>query len=151
MESNSYLALAQRDLQNARELFYVTSTGYNLVARLAQQGVEKMMKHFIEKLSHEDFIPLLGTHNTVRLYNAILSLGLIAENRAHRKELLLLKNYYFDTNYPGENYIEIDRETAQEALDFATMFVDMLLVADQPVEDAPTTKNNSPSDTFTMG
>ena len=148
MESNSYLALAKRDLQNAQELFQVTSTGYNLVARLAQQGAEKIMKHFIEKLSHEDFIPLLGTHNTVRLYNAILSLGMIPENRAHRKELLLLKNYYFDTNYPGENYIEIDYETAKEALDFATMFVEMLLEAGQTLEDTGNIRKNQPSDVF---
>jgi len=126
MENNSYLALAKRDLFNAQELFGVTTTGYNVVARLSQQAVEKAMKHSIEEQGNEKYFPLLSTHNTARLYDAIVTLGIIEENRADKKEMLLLKNYYYDTNYPGENYIEIDRETAEEALAFAGEFMEKM-------------------------
>ena len=127
MGNNSYLALAKRDLQNAKELFDVTTTGYNLVVRLSQQAVEKIMKHFIEELGFEKFRPLLSSHNTVSLYSAILELGVLSEDFATKREMIILKSYYFDTDYPGENYIEIDRHSAKDALNFAQGFVDEIL------------------------
>lgn len=90
---------------------------YNRNAILCEQVVEKLLKHLVERYCFkEDYSALLKGHNLVKLYKAILednidlhlSLGM----------LRTLKDYYFDANYPGDNFILITKDELLEAYRF---------------------------------
>ncbi len=80
-----------------------------------KQAVEKALKNVIEmKGSSEDHLKLLTTHNVQRLYHVAMELSGAPIDRSMSRLCSALRNYYYDTNYPGENYVDIDE---REALD----------------------------------
>ena len=111
----SYLEYSNRDLKYARDMFGLKN--FDPCGRFCQQSVEKRMKHFIETNGTNGDILLLHTHNLVKLYNKVCALAGVTPDRATRGDLYQLTMYYFDTNYPSEDNIELTHEMAQEALE----------------------------------
>jgi HEPN domain-containing protein len=109
----TYRDLALRDLQSAKIM--LDAGIYNNAARFCQQYVEKIFKEKIQKSGTEDGDRfLLHTHKLSKLARRCEDLSSI---KFSKDEIILfneLTNYYFDTNYPGDEYMEIDEETASD-------------------------------------
>ena len=88
---------------------------YNNAVRFCQQYVEKLFKHRIHLTGSDDGdFELLHSHRIQRLASRC---GQLAGIEFDKDELLLfsdLTSYYYDTNYPGSEYVEIDEETAKK-------------------------------------
>ena len=113
----TYKQIADRDLKDAETL--LTAGSFSSAGRFAQQAVEKSLKHFIDINGDTNDIPLLTTHNTVRLYEKVVELGGLEHNKEYKKMMLILKSYYYDTNYPSDDFRELDEEEATDAVNFA--------------------------------
>jgi HEPN domain-containing protein len=121
-EVGSYLYIAERDLKDAYHLFDVKS--YSTCGRLCEQAAEKALKHFIHMKGSSADYKLLQIHKPLRLYAKCTeyNLGL----NLTKEEMFVLGNldsYYYDTNYPGNAYFELEEEDAKSALALAEVIV----------------------------
>ena len=123
----TYQHLSSRDLNDAQVLLKARS--YSSAGRFAQQAVEKKLKQYIEDNGDTSDIGLLSTHNTTKLYDRVVDLGGLVKNKDHRTMMAVLKDYYYDINYPGENSRELDEEEAAEAVKFADEFIKFITPA----------------------
>lgn len=114
MAQITYLELSKRDYKFAKDM--MQHNNYNPCGRFCQQSVEKRLKHYIEQNGDGQDIGLLGTHNLRKIYERVCKLANISVDRAMRTALVELTSYYYDTNYPGESYIELTKEDATFAL-----------------------------------
>lgn len=111
--SYSYRGLATEDLLAAQEL--LKAKLYNHAVRLCQQYVEKVLKQclFTHGTDEADLY-LLHTHKIVRLAERCAQLCNIEFTFDEIAFFRELSDYYFDTNYPGENYIRVSESKANE-------------------------------------
>ncbi len=108
---NNYKDLALYDLKSAKANYEFEL--WNKVGRECQQVCEKYIKHFLLEhhlLSEE----LERTHNLKKLLKTIEDY-----NKELYKSLSIVGDYYFETNYPGDNFIVLDKDMADEALQIA--------------------------------
>jgi len=107
----SYKELALYDMK-ALEISHKYEL-WNKVGRESQQVCEKYIKHYLQEnhLLSED---LEKTHNLKRLLRAITEY-----DRNLYRQLSVITGYYYETNYPSENYIELDKELADDAIEIA--------------------------------
>jgi len=87
---------------------------YNHAARFCQQYIEKLLKEciHIHCVTDEDIF-LLRSHRLSKLATRCkehTGIKFSAQEILYFRELT---DYYFDTNYPGANYLEIDQEEAE--------------------------------------
>ena len=128
MASISYLEYSNRDMKYAHDMF--SCKNYDPCGRFCQQSVEKRLKHFIEQHGTVDDVRLLQLHSLVKLYYKVCEISGCGIDRIIRGELHQLTTYYFDTNYPAEENIELTEEMAIEAIEIAVKvnsWVDSLL------------------------
>ena len=109
----SYAYIAKKDLQASIEMY---RTGmYNHFARLCQQFVEKIFKDILENNSqNKEHIILLHSHKIHRLSQAISETTGIVFSKSDNLYFRTLTDYYFDINYPNEDYLEIEEQEAVE-------------------------------------
>jgi len=115
---SNYKDLALEDLKAAKALFHFDM--WNKVGRECQQVCEKYIKHFLSSrhlLSNE----LERTHNLRKLFMAVPE-----RDKDLSKDLVIVSNYYFETNYPGDNFIRLDKEMAEEAIKTAKALIKYL-------------------------
>ena len=108
---NSYKELAHYDMKKVKASYAFKL--WNGVGRDCQQACEKYLKHYLQEsnlLTKE----LSRTHNLPKLLKAIPNY-----DKEMCKKLSIIYNYYFDTNYPGDNFIELNKEEADEAVEIA--------------------------------
>ena len=68
MIKNTYLDIAENDLQYLESLLEIKSTFYNQLAVQCQQVAEKFLKGYLDKISvDEDASDLLRKHNIKKL------------------------------------------------------------------------------------
>lgn len=107
MKMNNYLSLAKNDMEAAKHLINIAPQN---VPSLCQQALEKILKHYITELVFLEDVSVLKSHSlkklarTTNIYN--LNNYLI--------DLTDLTDYYFDTRYPGESFIEISIDEANK-------------------------------------
>ena len=121
MATLTYKYLGDRDLSDAKVL--LQSGSASMTSRLVQQSVEKNLKQFIEDNGDTEDLVLLSIHNTVKLYDKVVSLSGLDYNKDDRKMMSVLRDYYYDLNYPGEECMEISPDEAKEAVEFATRLI----------------------------
>lgn len=114
MNINSYYQLAKNDylfLQSAKH-----SKLYNNIAVQAQQTVEKYLKHLVYTfcVDHRESLRALKSHSLVKLNNILIESGIDLE--LSKGDLAILKDYYYDAKYPGDNFIVVTKEDADHAL-----------------------------------
>ncbi len=114
MNINSYYLLARNDylfLQSAKN-----SKLYNNIAVQAQQIVEKYLKHLVYTfcIDHHESLRALRSHSLVKLNSILLESGIDLE--LSKGDLAILKDYYYDAKYPGDNFIVVSKEDAEHAL-----------------------------------
>ena len=128
MASISYLEYSNRDMKYAKDMFSLEN--YDPCGRFCQQSIEKRLKYYIEQKGTTDDLRLLHTHTLARLYYRVCQLAGLEIDKIMRGDLYQLTTYYFDTNYPCEENVELTQEMAEEALDIAVKvnnWVDSLL------------------------
>jgi len=126
----SYRGLGNRDLADAKILLKHGGSP-SAAGRLIQQAVEKHLKQAIEESGNINLLPLLKVHNTIKLYDRVVELGLLKLNKDDRKMMSVIKDYYYDLNYPGENNMELTLEEAEEAWAFAERVINELVKLDE--------------------
>jgi len=115
MAKISYLELSNRDYEYASQMYNLDY--YNPCGRFCQQSVEKRLKHFINIKGNSSDLRKFSTHNLRVLYQRVCSLLSQATDRQTELELANLSDYYFDTNYPNDNFLELSKENAQKSLE----------------------------------
>lgn len=85
------------------------------VTALAAQSVEKFLKHLlIVKLNRVAGDPLLSTHNLRLIIDELILTYPSLKNL--RSDIVVLKDYYYTQRYPNDNYINVTKELADEAI-----------------------------------
>jgi len=122
MNSNySYIDIARTDLAAAHEMLKVGM--YNHAVRLCQQYIEKLMKECIHRNGGtEADLFLLHTHRLAKLSTRCEEIANVKFSDAEKLFLRTLTDYYFDTNYPGENYNEVTANEATQAYEQTRAF-----------------------------
>lgn len=115
---NSYFGMAENDrlfakggMRTCEELGV-----YNSVASISSQSAEKYLKAIVERAFTEDTTELnalLHTHNLRALYRKVVSRY---ELQVTSKDCVWIGGFYYDTRYPGDNFIVVTKEECEEAL-----------------------------------
>lgn len=124
---NSYLAIAEKDLEAANGLKEMAL--YNQSAKLYQQFIEKSFKHIIDCNTGtilESDINLLKTHNLVRLAQRVENITGISFGKEDMFWLRIVKDYYFEVGYPGDDFIEITKEQIDDLSFWVTGFAKVI-------------------------
>lgn len=115
MIENSYLAIAQNDLEYLESVMASGSTFYNQLAVQCQQVAEKYLKGYLDRLLvNEDVSDLLRKHNMKRIASLLnerypgLDLDTIG--------LAYLTDFYFDARYPGDDFYSVSRADFEKCL-----------------------------------
>ena len=122
MATLSYSELGNRDLADSKILL-LHGGSPSAAGRLIQQAVEKNLKQAIENSGDIALLPFLQIHNTIKLYDKVVELGRLTFDKSDRKMMSVIKDYYYDLNYPGENNMELNHEEASEAWNFADRII----------------------------
>jgi len=113
--NNNYYDIAEEDLLEAEDRF--AAGRYNKCAHWCQQAGEKYLKYIlVNKLGITDDAAI-SDHNLKRILDRINRDGKILIIPA--AALFALTNYYTKARYPGEGFVEVDKETASELLEHA--------------------------------
>lgn len=120
--SHSYAIIASKDMEVAGDMLRLGH--YNYFVRLCQQYVEKILKEVVCRLGDgEEYVSALNTHNLFRISQKVTKLTEISFSKDEQLLFRSLTEYYFDTNYPGENYFEVSEEEALGVCADMKMFV----------------------------
>jgi HEPN domain-containing protein len=106
----TYKKIAEEDFESAKKL--IGFEMWNNAGQLLQQACEKQLKGWLEENNKLD-ISLARTHNLRKLLREI---GGYAED--FYKNATLVENYYFDTKYPGDDYLELNEQDIDTAVVF---------------------------------
>lgn len=106
-DNNNYLYLAKSDLKSAE---YLVNINPQTVPSLCTQAIEKILKHYIIEYGYlnEENLKYMKGHNLKKLARTT-DLDCIEPYIVYLTDLT---DYYFDTSYPGETYIDITYEDA---------------------------------------
>ncbi len=107
----TYRDYAEDDLKEAKIL--VQYKMWNKVGRASAQCVEKILKYHLEQ-NHLLTEELSRTHNSKKLLQASGS-----NDIELRKKVALVTDYYFTTNYPGDDSYDLDETLALESIAIA--------------------------------
>jgi HEPN domain-containing protein len=114
----TYRELAEDDFKGAKRL--ADYEMWNLAGQHLQQACEKQLKSWLEENNKLSLI-LARTHNLRKLLREI---GGYEED--FYKTAALVENYYFDTKYPGDDFIELTKEDVDVAVEFYDKLIDFL-------------------------
>lgn len=115
MIKNTYIDIAENDLQYLESVLQTGSTFYNQLAVQCQQVAEKFLKGYLDKLLlEEDISDLLRKHNMKKMasklneWNPELNLDTIG--------LAYLTDFYFDARYPGDDFYTVSKDEFEKCL-----------------------------------
>jgi len=106
----TYKEIADDDFKGAKGLADLEM--WNLAGQLLQQACEKRLKGWLEENNKLD-AALSRTHNLRKLLREI---GGYEDD--FYKTAALVENYYFDTKYPGDDYIDLNKSDIDAATEF---------------------------------
>lgn len=114
---NSYYGMSENDYSFAKNsLATCESLGnYNVIASLCAQAEENFLKAMVEVAFDNDSesIQLLHSHNLRAIYNEVIQkYDLLVTSR----DCKWLGDFYFDARYPGDNFVIVNRNDAEECL-----------------------------------
>ena len=118
MVKNDYYSIACNDYKYL--LRNLDSDFYNNMAVACQQICEKALKSILVYVN-PDIKSVINSHNLRQIYNAInIDKKVINLDIA---KLSLLKDYYFEVRYPGDNFTNVSKEEFEMAY---TTLIDVL-------------------------
>ena len=117
----TYKELAEDDFKGAKAM--VEFELWNLAGQHLQQACEKRLKSWLEENNKLDAV-LARTHNLRKLLREI---GNYKED--FYKTAALVENFYFDTKYPGDDYLDLTKQDIEAAISFYNDLIDFLSCA----------------------
>jgi len=126
-EIGSFLYIAQKDLARAKLMH--NARDYSAAGRFCEQSVEKCLKSYIERHGNSSDYRLMALHKPRRLYERCLELGWPELPDKDVAVLSKLADYYYDTNYPGNSYFELNEAQSEEALELTEKICEMFCEA----------------------
>ena len=115
MIKNSYLDIAQNDLEYLESVLQTGSTFYNQLAVQCQQVAEKYLKGYLDKwMVDEDVSDLLRKHNMKKIAATLNE----KEPRLQLDTtgLAYLTDFYYDARYPGDDFYTVSKEEFEKCL-----------------------------------
>ena len=116
---NSYYQIGYDDYLYARDSMPLCKriNNYNSVVGILAQSAEKLMKEIIEVQFADDSscIAILKTHNLRVLVNKIKER--YPDCGLDSVECKWLGDFYYDARYPGDNFVVVNEEDANQALE----------------------------------
>jgi len=123
-EIGSFMYISDKDAVRAKIMF--NNNDFSACGRFCEQSVEKSLKAYISEYGEDIDMALLYLHKPFRLYERCCELGLENFNKDTALDLAHFDDYYYGTNYPGENYFELTKEQAEEALKIMELINEMV-------------------------
>jgi len=114
----TYKEIAEEDFKGAKRL--ADCEMWNLAGQHLQQACEKQLKNWLEENNKLD-VTLARTHNLRKLLREIGDYG-----EGFYKTAALVENYYFDTKYPGDDYIDLTKQDIDSAIEFYNELINFL-------------------------
>ena len=116
MIKNTYIDIAQNDLEYLESVLETGSKFYNQLAVQCQQVAEKFLKGYLDRLDvEEDISDLLRKHNMKKTASKLN--GLYPELKLDTIGLAYLTDFYFDARYPGEDFYSVTKEEFEKCLE----------------------------------
>ena len=116
MIKNTYIDIAQNDLDYLESVLETGSKFYNQLAVQCQQVAEKFLKGYLDRLDvEEDISDLLRKHNMKKIASKLN--GLYPELKLDTSGLAYLTDFYFDARYPGEDFYSVTKEEFEKCLE----------------------------------
>lgn len=115
MIKNTYLDIAENDLQYLESLLKIESTFYNQLAVQCQQVAEKFLKGYLDKIFvDEDVSDLLRKHNMKKIASRLNEIK--PELDLDTIGLAYLTDFYFDARYPGDDFYTVTKDDFEKCL-----------------------------------
>lgn len=115
MIKNTYLDIAENDLQYLESILAMGSTFYNQLAVQCQQVAEKFLKGYLDKLLvDEDVSDLLRKHNMKKIASKLNEVR--PELKLDTVGLAYLTDFYYDARYPGDDFYTVTKEEFEKCL-----------------------------------
>ena len=116
MIKNTYIDIAQNDLEYLESVLETGSKFYNQLAVQCQQVAEKFLKGYLDRLDvEEDISDLLRKHNMKKIASKLN--GLYPELKLDTIGLAYLTDFYFDARYPGKDFYSVTKEEFEKCLE----------------------------------
>lgn len=128
MSSLSYFDIAMKSYSNIDKQFHLAEemNWYNLFAAECAQIIEKMLKGILSLLElPEDTSPHIFDTHSLQVLTRILHS--IYPNTINVQNAAWLSDYYFDTKYPGDTFVEVSKYDAEQILSITRDLADNLI------------------------
>lgn len=139
MSSMSYFDIAMRSYSNIDKQFHLAEEmgWYNLFAAECAQIIEKMLKGIlsISKLPENTSPHILDIHSLQVLTRTLHS---IYPNTINAQNASWLSDYYFDTKYPGDNFVEVSKYDAEQILSITKDLAENLIALYNSINNTKT-------------
>lgn len=115
MIRNTYIDIAENDLQYLESVLKTGNTFYNQLAVQCQQVAEKFLKGYLDRtVLEEDVSDLLRKHNMKKIASKLndMNPGLKLDTVG----LAYLTDFYFDAHYPGDDFYTVSKEEFEKCL-----------------------------------
>ncbi len=115
MIKNTYLDIAENDLQYLESVIAMGNTFSNQLAVQCQQIAEKYLKGYLDKIFvDEDVVDLLRKHNMKKIASKLneVKAGLELDTIG----LAYLTDFYYDARYPGDDFYNVTKDDFEKCL-----------------------------------
>ena len=115
MIRNTYIDIAENDLQYLESVLKTGNTFYNQLAVQCQQVAEKFLKGYLDRtVLEEDVSDLLRKHNMKKIASKLNDMhpGLKLDTVG----LAYLTDFYFDARYPGDDFYTVSKKKNKKCL-----------------------------------
>ncbi len=115
MIKNTYLDIAENDLQYLEAVLKTGNTIYNQLAVQCQQVAEKFLKGYLDRMLLEEDVSELLRKNSLKKIAAKLN-DIKSELELDTIGLAYLTDFYFDARYPGDDFYTVSKEEFEKCL-----------------------------------
>lgn len=115
MIKNTYLDIAENDLQYLEAVLKTGNTFYNQLAVQCQQVAEKFLKGYLDRMLLEEDVSELLRKNSLKKIAAKLN-DVKPELELNTIGLAYLTDFYFDARYPGDDFYTVSKEEFEKCL-----------------------------------
>lgn len=115
MIKNTYIDIAENDLEYLEAVLKTGNTFYNQLAVQCQQVAEKFLKGYLDNLLLEKDVTDLLRKNNMKKIAARLN-ELKPDLKLDTVGLAYLTDFYFDARYPGDDFYTVSKEEFEKCL-----------------------------------
>ena len=114
MIKNTYLDIAENDLQYLESVIAMGNTFYNQLAVQCQQVAEKYLKGYLDKIFVDEDVVDLRKHNMKKIASKLneVKAGLELDTIG----LAYLTDFYYDARYPGDDFYNVTKDDFEKCL-----------------------------------